>query len=118
MLPYFWWSNVHNLFISLWQTQYHWSAISTAIHTFPLGLVAFAMTFTGGLTKNLEPKWLILGAQLVVVVATILFNWTDAPEKYWRFVFPAFFIGSAGAMLTFTNSKYVLSTERWLVATC
>lgn len=29
----------------------------------------------------------------------------DGPERYWPFIFPAFVLGSAGAMLTYTHTK-------------
>ena len=32
LLPYFWWTTIFTVFTLLWQDDYHWSAISTAIH--------------------------------------------------------------------------------------
>jgi nitrate/nitrite transporter NarK len=91
--------------------------VQTAIRTFPIGVVAFAMSFTGSLAKRIEPKWLILGAQVLIVIATVLFQYADTPASYWPYAFPAFAIGSGGAMLCYTHTKYVFLSpwaDSWL----
>lgn len=73
----------------------------------PIGVLAFAMSFTGPLSRRISPKWIILFGQGILIVATILLAFADGPDKYWPFVFPAFILGSAGAMLTYTHTKWV-----------
>lgn len=73
----------------------------------PIGVVAFAMSFTGAMSRVINPKWIIITGQLLVIIATLLLVFADGVDKYWSFVFPAFTIGSAGAMLCYTHTKYV-----------
>ncbi|EGN97457.1 hypothetical protein SERLA73DRAFT_110686 [Serpula lacrymans var. lacrymans S7.3] len=108
LLPYFWWSAVFSIFTSLWQNVYHWAVISSAIHMFPIGVTAFAMSFTGPLSRVYSPKWIILTGLSLVVIATTLIALGGGPDAYWPFIFPAFAIGSAGAMLTFTHTNIAI----------
>ncbi|KIJ09575.1 hypothetical protein PAXINDRAFT_17334 [Paxillus involutus ATCC 200175] len=109
LLPFFWWNVVFNSFTTLWQDIFHWSAISTAIHMFPIGVTAFAASFTGSLSRVFSPKWLILtGLSFLVVATTLLALGGGRPDQYWPFVFPAFVLGSAGAMLTYTHTNIAI----------
>ncbi|KAF8836849.1 hypothetical protein BDN67DRAFT_973657, partial [Paxillus ammoniavirescens] len=109
LLPFFWWNVVFNSFTTLWQDIFHWSAISTAIHMFPIGVTAFAASFTGSLSRVFSPKWLILtGLSFLVVATTLLAFGGGRPDQYWLFVFPALVLGSAGAMLTYTHTNIAI----------
>lgn len=110
LLPYFWWTTIFTVYTTLWQDIYGWSAISTAEHMIPIGVLAFAMSFTGSLSRVINSKWIILFAESILIVATILLAFADSPGRYWSFVFPAFVLGSAGAMLTYTHTKYVFTS--------
>jgi hypothetical protein len=104
-IPSVWNATVSNLFISLWQTTFHWSALSTAVHILPTGIVCFLISFTSGVAKRLDPKWLILVAQVVALAGTILFQFANTQDKYWPFVFPGLILGSGGAMMCYTHAK-------------
>ncbi|KAF9242847.1 major facilitator superfamily domain-containing protein [Melanogaster broomeanus] len=109
LLPFFWWTSIFIIFTTLWQDIFHWSAISTAIHMLPIGVVAFAMSFTGSLSRVISPKWIILTGLSLLAVATILLALGGGqPDQYWPFVFPAFSLGSAGAMLTYTHTNIAM----------
>ncbi|KAF9221119.1 MFS general substrate transporter [Gyrodon lividus] len=109
LLPFFWWSTVFTIFTNLWQNVFRWSVISTAVHMFPIGVLAFAMSFTGSLSRVFSPKWIILtGLSLLAVATTLLALGGGQPEQYWSFVFPAFALGSAGAMLTYTHTNIAI----------
>ncbi|KAH9840667.1 MFS general substrate transporter [Rhodofomes roseus] len=108
LLPYFWWTTIFTVFTLLWQDEYGWSAISTAIHMIPIGVLAFSMSFTGPLARKINPKWIILFGESMLVVATILLAFADGPDKYWPFVFPAFVLGSGGAMLAYTHTNIAI----------
>lgn len=73
----------------------------------PIGALAFAISFTGGLSRIISPKWILLGAQGLLVIATILLHFADGPDKYFQFVLPAFILGTSGCMFTYTHTKYV-----------
>lgn len=90
-----------------WQQVWHWSAVSTAVHMIPIGVASFAVSFTGPFVARVPRKALIMGGQALVLVAMVLLHFADRPDRYWSFVFPAFVLGSGGAMLTYTHTKYV-----------
>ena len=73
---------------------------------FPLGVAALAICFTGPLARYVSPKWLITLGNVLMIVAMILFSFADSPDGYWPFVFTGLGIGSAGAMLAYTHSRY------------
>ena len=68
-------------------------------------MLAFAMSFTGPLSRVINSKWIILFGEALCIIATVLFAFADGPERYWPYIFPAFVLGSAGAMLSYTHTK-------------
>jgi len=72
----------------------------------PLGIMGFAMSFTGGLSRILSPKWIILLGLVMTSAATAILALAGGePDHYWPFVFPAFLLGSAGTVLIFMHTK-------------
>ena len=56
-----------------------------------------------------SPKWIILTGLALCLVATVLLALGGGkPNDYWPYVFPAFVLGSAGNMLTYSHAKSVL----------
>ncbi|KAH7884144.1 major facilitator superfamily domain-containing protein [Phlebopus sp. FC_14] len=109
LFPFFWWNAVFTIFTTLWQNVFHWSVISTAVHMLPLGVLAFAISFTGSLSRVFSPKWLMLTGLTLLVIATMLLAvGGGSPDHYWPFVFPGFVLGSAGAMLTYTHTNIAI----------
>ncbi|KAG2132706.1 major facilitator superfamily domain-containing protein [Suillus bovinus] len=109
LLPLFWWVTVFTIFTTLWQNIFGWSAISSAVHMFPIGVVAFVMSFTGSLSRVISPKWIILTGLSFCMVATVLLALGGGkPHDYWPYTFPAFAVGSAGAMLTYTHTNIAI----------
>ena len=66
------------------------------------------MSWTGPLARRVNPKWIILFGEGMLVAATVLLAFADGPDKYWPFVFPAFVLGSGGAMLTYTHTNIAI----------
>ncbi|KAG1796351.1 major facilitator superfamily domain-containing protein [Suillus plorans] len=109
LLPLLWWFAVLMIFSTLWQNVYEWSAISSAVHMLPIGVAAFVMSFTGSLSRIISPKWIILTGLSCCMVATVLLALGGGkPEDYWPYVFPAFSLGSAGVMLTYTHTNIAI----------
>ncbi|KAI0791390.1 MFS general substrate transporter [Abortiporus biennis] len=104
LLPYFWWSTAFTTYTTLWQSVYGWSVISVALRMIPMGVFAFAVSFSGGLARIISPKWILMFAQVLLMVSTILEVFADSPHKYWSFIFPAFILGTSGAMFTYTHA--------------
>ncbi|KIM64435.1 hypothetical protein SCLCIDRAFT_1167150 [Scleroderma citrinum Foug A] len=109
LLPFFWWTVVYTIFVNLWQSFFRWTAVSAAAHMIPLGIMGFALSFTGGLGGIVSPKWVILLGQVMASAATATLALTGGnPDHYWPFVFPAFLIGTAGTMLVFTHTNVAI----------
>ncbi|OJA09891.1 hypothetical protein AZE42_06756 [Rhizopogon vesiculosus] len=109
LLPFFWWSTIFLIFTTLWQDVFHWSVISAVIHMFPIGVLAFATSFTGPLSRILSPKWIILTGLSLCMIATVLLALGGGkPEDYWPYIFPAFSLGTMGAMLTYTHTNIAI----------
>ncbi|KAI0357081.1 MFS general substrate transporter [Trametes cingulata] len=108
LMPFFWWVTVFTIYTTLWQDIWHWSVISTAVHMLPIGVLAFAMSFTGSLSRVINPKWIILFGEGMCIIATVLLAFADSPSRYWSFIFPAFILGSGGAMLTYTHTNIAI----------
>ncbi|TBU44577.1 MFS general substrate transporter [Dichomitus squalens] len=108
LLPFFWWTTIFTVYTTVWQDVWKWSAISTAIHMIPIGVLSFSMSFTGPLSRMIDSKWIILFGEGLCIVATILFAFADSPERYWPYIFPAFVLGSAGAMLAYTHTNIAI----------
>jgi len=108
LLPYLWWTTVFIVFTTLWQSIYGWRVIDSAIHMIPIGVASFTMSWTGPLNRRIDCKYLILIGHVGLVIATILLAFADTPDKYWSHVFPAFLLGSGGAMLTYTHTNIAI----------
>ncbi|KAG2362469.1 major facilitator superfamily domain-containing protein [Suillus spraguei] len=97
------------IFSIMWQTVFHWSVMSTAVHMLPLGIVAFAASCTGSLSRIYSPKWIILTGLSLCMVATLLLALGGGKARnYWPFVFPAFVLGSAGVMVAFSHTNIAI----------
>ncbi|KAG0693821.1 major facilitator superfamily domain-containing protein [Suillus ampliporus] len=109
LLPIFWWNTVLSIFTTLWQNIFHWSVISSAVHMLPLAIIALATSFTGSLSRIFSPKWIILTGLFLCMVGTVLLALGGGqPENYWRYIFPAFALGTAGVMLTYTHTNIAM----------
>ncbi|KAG2155332.1 major facilitator superfamily [Suillus bovinus] len=128
LLPFLWWSTVFLIFTTLWQNVQGWSAISSAVYMWslhcysmlpiiklflltrlPMGVISFMMSFTGSLSRIFSPKWIILTGLSFCMVSTVLLALGGgSPRDYWQYIFPAFTIGSAGAMLTYTHTNIAI----------
>ncbi|GJE93570.1 MFS general substrate transporter [Phanerochaete sordida] len=108
LLPFLWWTTIFTIITALWQEVYKWSVISVALRMIPIGVLAFAASFSGPISNRISPKYVLLFAQALVVVATVLLATADAPDKYFSHVLPAFILGSGGAMLWYTHTNIAI----------
>lgn len=108
LLPFLWWTTIFTIITELWQEVYKWSVISVALRMIPIGVLAFAASFSGPLSNRISPKYVLLFAQCIVAIATILLATADSPDKYFSHVLPAFILGSGGAMLWYTHTNIAI----------
>ena len=53
-----------------------------------------------------SPKWIILtGLSMVAIATALVAVGGRRPEDYWPYIVPAFTLGSAGTMLTYSHTK-------------
>jgi nitrate/nitrite transporter NarK len=65
------------------------------------------MTFlVGPLQMHFPLKWLLVSAQGLTLIATLLLTFGDSPSHYWPFVFPGFILGTAGIAAAYMWVKY------------
>ena len=71
-------------------------------------MLSFTIIFTVPLSRLISSKWLILICEGACSAATLLLSFADRPARYWPLIFPAFVLGSAGAMLTYTHTNIAI----------
>ena len=108
LLPFLWWTTIFTIITALWQEIYKWSVIDVALRMIPIGVLAFVISFSGPLSNRISPKYVLLFAQGLLVVATVLLATADSPSKYYSHVLPAFILGSAGAMFSYTHTNIAI----------
>jgi len=109
LLPYFWWVTSFVAITAWWEQVYGWTAINTAVHFLPMGIFGWLISnVTGRLPKWFAHKYIILAGLVLAIIATILLPFADAPWTYWPLVFPAFTLGTMGAMIIFANSSIAI----------
>ena len=108
LLPILWWAAVQFLFSWVWQQNYGYSSIKTALHILPLLIVCFvAGPATDILQKRVPLKYVILLGQFFLIVGGILLPFGSAPNRFWRFVVPGMIIGSSGNLFVLATAKCV-----------
>ncbi|EJD53378.1 MFS general substrate transporter [Auricularia subglabra TFB-10046 SS5] len=92
------------LIITMWQDVYHWSAIKSAVHFLPVGLIAGpVMLGSGPITGRYPQKWVFIASIVLVMVGTVLLPFADYEGAYWRWDFPAFVIATIGGSCLFVT---------------
>lgn len=110
LVPMGFWGTSQLLFATYWQTTFNWAPLHVAAAMLPQGLTTLAVGILSQFIPAIitKPRYGIpIGAILVVAaeVLQIKSNGGGHGKDYWRFLFPAFVIGSAGSMiLTFASS--------------
>lgn len=86
-------------------------AIIAALRVFPQGASALIVAFFVPqlLQKVGSPRIPIAGGMIIgaAMYLLIIFNDGKLGSDYWRWLFPAFLIGSGAAMISFLATKYV-----------
>ncbi|EMD35667.1 hypothetical protein CERSUDRAFT_53354, partial [Gelatoporia subvermispora B] len=109
LIPFMWWGSIFPLFAWLDELVYGWSAINTAAHFLPIGLGIFPiLPLAMGLQSKLRLKWVILIGFVLQLAGTLLLPFGNSKERYWRFVFPGFLLGTAGSGLIYATTNIAL----------
>ncbi|KAH7106654.1 MFS general substrate transporter [Auriculariales sp. MPI-PUGE-AT-0066] len=101
---YLWFAATFFIIITMWQEVYLWSAVKSAVHFLPIGLIAGPlMLFSAPFTARFEAKYVLLTSIVLIMISTVMLPFADSQSKYWRLDFPAFVIGAIGGSLLFVN---------------
>lgn len=70
------------------------------------------MAASGFLQQTIPLKYVILIGEVMALVGTVLLPFANSEDRYWRFAFPGFCLGTAGVTITFATVKSVyISTQ-------
>ncbi|PPQ73134.1 hypothetical protein CVT26_014956 [Gymnopilus dilepis] len=109
LVPFMWWGSIFPLFSWVWEVVYGWSAIKTAVHFLPVALGIFpALPLAAILQSKIRLKWVILLGFTLLLTGTILLPFGNSESRYWRFVFPGFLLGTAGAAIIYATTNIAL----------
>ncbi|KAK4703392.1 hypothetical protein P7C70_g2833, partial [Phenoliferia sp. Uapishka_3] len=108
LIPIGWWIGSQLQFATFWQEELRWKPIHVAAAMLPQGIIAFII---GGVTQKVpgiitKPRTTIpIGAALIMIAEILVyFSEGGVGKDYWKFVFPGFLLGSAGAILAYFGS--------------
>jgi len=109
LVPFTWWGSIFPLFSWIWEIVYGWSPINVAAHFLPIALGIFpALALSGLLQSKYRLKWVIMLGFVLLITGTALLPFANEKDRYWRFAFPGFLLGTAGAALIYTTSNIAL----------
>lgn len=108
-IPFMWWGSIYPLFSWFWQVVDEWSPIKVAIHFLPVALgILPVIPVTAELQRKIPAKWIILSGFGLLIIANILLPFDNSPDRYWRFGFPGFLIGTIGAATIYSTLNIVI----------
>nr|XP_019013488.1 efflux protein EncT [Kwoniella pini CBS 10737]OCF52269.1 efflux protein EncT [Kwoniella pini CBS 10737] len=104
--PY--WATSQILYATWFQEVFRWKPIHVAAAILPQGIVGLLV---GGMTQAVpqvitKPRYSMAIGGLLIIAAELLQVFSDggAGKDYWKYCFPAFILGSAGAVVTYFAS--------------
>ncbi|WVW83145.1 hypothetical protein I302_105163 [Kwoniella bestiolae CBS 10118] len=102
------WATSQLLYATWFQQVFRWTPIHVAAAMLPQGITGLLI---GGLTQAVpqiitKPRWSMAIGGILIIVAELLQVFSDggAGKDYWKYCFPAFILGSAGAVVTYFAS--------------
>ncbi|KAF9022024.1 MFS general substrate transporter [Rhodocollybia butyracea] len=106
LLPFMWWGVVQSLFSWYWQEVYGWSAIITAVHFLPLGLIGVPATVIATMMQQrMSLKWVMVVGNSLAIIGSLLLPFAKQRQHYWTLVLPGFIIGSGGIAMTYVTAN-------------
>ncbi|WVR05124.1 hypothetical protein IAU60_002136 [Kwoniella sp. DSM 27419] len=102
------WATSQLLYATWFQVAFQWTPIHVAAALLPQGIIALMI---GGLTQAVpqiitKPRISMPIAGTLIIVAEILMIFSDggSGKNYWKYCFPAYLLGSSGAVIAFYAS--------------
>lgn len=105
LCPFIFWTTSSFGFPTYWQEALGRSSLNAAVRMLPAGISAFAMSLIIQIKPSLISwrRWPIFATIAIAAIGHILFALSDGGpgKKYWSFLVPTFFIGSAACQFAF-----------------
>ncbi|KAL1410473.1 hypothetical protein Q8F55_004484 [Vanrija albida] len=108
LMPYSFWATSQLLYATFWQVSLRWKPLHVAAAILPQGI---ASLFIGAAVQAFpaviyNPRRTIPVGAVLIMVANVLMYFSDGGTgmNYWKFVFPAFVLGSSGAVVMYMAS--------------
>jgi hypothetical protein len=105
LFPFSFWVTSQLQYATYWQTVFGWKPIHVAAAILPQGLTGL---FLGAASQGVpqminKPRHTMVIAAVLIIVAEVLQIYSDGGlhMDYWKYCFPAFILGSAGAMMSY-----------------
>ncbi|ODO03412.1 efflux protein EncT [Cryptococcus wingfieldii CBS 7118] len=107
-IPFPFWATSQLLYATYFQQVFGWKPIHVAAAILPQGIASIMAGAASQFFPQMITKariFMPLGAALIII-AEILFIFSDGGHgmDYWRYLFPAFVLGSVGAVMSFFAS--------------
>jgi MFS family permease len=110
--PFLWFALFQLRLATFFQEALHNSPILASVKLLPMGITALVV---GSLTQAIpqlitRPRFVQLGASALAFCGSMLLAFSNGGhgKDYWRFIFPAEIIGTAGAMIAFIGMNTAL----------
>ncbi|TYJ53578.1 hypothetical protein B9479_005783 [Cryptococcus floricola] len=109
LIPMGFWGTSQLLYANYWQDAFHWKPLHVAVSMLPQGvmtlIVGGAVQFFPSMIEK-PRRFIPIGSVLIVIAEVLQIKSAGGPgQDYWRFVFPAFVLGSAGGMMVIFASQ-------------
>ncbi|TYJ54109.1 hypothetical protein B9479_005205 [Cryptococcus floricola] len=102
LVPMAFWGTSQLLYANYWQLVFGWKPLHVSAAMLPQGVMTLIVGALSQVVPAIinKPRWTIpIGAVLIIIAEILQIKSNGGPGKdYWRYVFPASVIGSAGAM--------------------
>ncbi|KAK8869869.1 hypothetical protein IAR55_000437 [Kwoniella newhampshirensis] len=113
-IPFPFWATSQILYSTYFQEVFHWSPIHTAAAMVPQGVTGLFIGALGQFVPQIitKPRISLPIGGVLIMVAEILQIYSDGGhgKDYWKYCFPAFILGSAGAVMCYFAAAINLIT--------
>lgn len=108
LMPFSFWATSQLLYATFWQVRLQWKPLHVAAAIIPQGITMLLIGAVVQVFPSIiyKPRRTIPVAAVLIMAAEVLMYFSDGGtgKNYWKFCFPAFVMGSAGAICMYMAS--------------
>ena len=105
LFPFSFWATSQLQYSTFFQESLHWSPIHVAAAMIPQGVIGLLVGGAASAIPGIigKPRYTIAIGAILIIVSEILQVYSNGGRgmDYWKFCFPAFILGSAGAIISY-----------------